>query len=141
MLNRILKVDPTALPEEAEKVAEVWEEVVDSIIEEMLAYAKLHMNDLHIDLREEMVLELAKLIHFLSARVANDRMNGRIIKDIDPQVEREQCFSLKGREKISITARNCAEEIWLRKYYERWMPKTEVMEWTPTTQNGIKVPK
>lgn len=124
-LKHILKHDPAASPEKAERIAEVWDEVVGSIIGEMLAYAEPHMNDFHIDLREEMALELAKLISFLSPKVVADRMNGRVVKDINPQVELEQCFSSKGREKISVTAQNCADRIWLRKYTERWKPKTE----------------
>jgi hypothetical protein len=125
MLTHILKCDPAASPEKAERLAKVWDEVVSSIIKEMLARAKPHMDDLHIDLREEMALELAKLISFISTKVVADRMNGRIVKDIDPQVEREQCFSSKGREKISMTAQNLAEGVWLRRYAERWKPKTE----------------
>ncbi len=126
MLKSILKHDPSVSPEKAEKIAVVWDEVVSSIIKEMLARAKPHMDDLHIDLREEMALELAKLISFLSSRVVADRISGRVVNDIDPQVEREQCFSPKGREKISVTAQNCTNEIWLRKYAKRWKPKTEV---------------
>lgn len=125
MLKNIQKHDPSASPDKAEKIAVVWDEVVSSIIKEMLARAEPHMVDLHIDLREEMALELAKLISFLSTKVVADRISGRVVKDIDPQVEREQCFSPKGREKISVTAQNCADEIWLRKYTERWKPKTE----------------
>lgn len=125
MLEHILKVDPAASRENAERIAEVWEEVVRSIIEEMLAYSKPYINDLHINLREEMALDLGKLIICLSTKVATDRMNGRVVKDIDPQIEREQCFSPNGRNKISATARYCAESVWLRKYKERWRPKTD----------------
>lgn len=126
ILNNILKIDPTASSEETSKIVKVWEEVVDSIIKEMLAYTKPSMSDLHINLREEMILDLAKLISFLSAKVTNDRMNGRSVKNIDPKIEYEECFNSKGRDKISVTARNCAEEIWLKKYKERWKKKTEV---------------
>ncbi|NOY71138.1 MAG: DUF4238 domain-containing protein [Gammaproteobacteria bacterium] len=125
MLKHILRIDPAASPEKAEQLAKVWDEVASSIVEEMLAHAKPHMDDLHIDLREEMALELAKLITFISEKVVVDRMNDRVIKGIDPQVEREQCFNSKGKEKISTTAQNCADGIWLRKYAERWKPKTE----------------
>jgi hypothetical protein len=72
-----------------------------------------------------MALELAKLIYFLSEQIVADRMNGRAIREIDPQVEYEQCFSENGMEKISSTARNCAETVWLRIYMERWKPKTQ----------------
>lgn len=125
MLNHILKIDPSASPQKAEQLAKVWDEVVSSIIEEMLANANPKMDDLHIDLREEMTLELAKLIFFISEKVVADRMSGRTINDINPQVEHEQCFSLEGKERISNTAKNCTDRIWLRRYTERWKPKTE----------------
>ncbi len=125
MEKYILKIDPAASPEKAEQLATVWDEVVSSIVEEMLARAKPHIDDLHIDLREEMALELAKLIVFISEKVVADRMSGRVVNDIDPQVERKQCFNLKGKDRISNTAQNCADGVWLRRYAERWKPKTE----------------
>ena len=125
ILNQILKFDTTATLESSEKLAEVWEKVVDSIIKEMLAYADPHIKELNINLREEMALELAKLISLISGRVVADRIKGRTIMEIDPQIEYEQCFSESGREKISSTAKNCAEAVWLKKYKERWRPKTE----------------
>jgi hypothetical protein len=91
----------------------------------MLAIADPKMNDLHINLREEMALELAKLIFFISEKVVFDRMNGRTINEIDCQEEREQCFNLEGKERISNTAQNCANQVWLRRYNERWKLKTE----------------
>ncbi|WP_225580744.1 DUF4238 domain-containing protein [Pseudomonas sp. PDM16] len=124
MLNHIYKIDPSASPEKAQQLAEIWGEVVSSIIKEMLDIANPQMEDLHINLREEMAHELAKLILFTSEKVASDRMNGRATNEIDQHVEREQCFSLEGKERISNTARNFASQIWLRKYNERWKPKT-----------------
>lgn len=53
-------------------------------------------------------------------------MKGRTINEIDPQIEYEQCFSESGKEKISSTARNCSEAVWLKIYKERWKPKTEI---------------
>lgn len=125
MLKYIQKLDPSASPDKAVLLAEVWGEVVSSIVEEMIARTKPHIDGLHIDLREEMVLELAKLIAFISEKVVADRLNGRAVNDIDLQVEREQCFSSKGKEKISTTAQNLADGVWLRRYAERWRPKTE----------------
>lgn len=125
ILSLILKHDPAASLEKAERLAKVWNEIVSLIIDEMLALTEPYMDDLHIDLREEMVLDLAKLISIISTKVVDDRMNGRVVKDIDPQVERKQCFSAKGMDKISVTAHNCAESVWLKKYFERWKPKTE----------------
>jgi hypothetical protein len=125
MLNHIYKVDPSTSPEKAQQLAEIWDEVVSSIIKGMLDIANPQMGDLHINLREEMALEMAKLIVFISEKVASDRTSGRAINEIDHHLERDQCFSLEGKERISNTAKNCASQIWLRKYNERWKPKTE----------------
>ena len=125
IMDQIIKFDSTASPESSKEVAQVWESVVDSIIKEMFAYAEPHIGELHINLREEMALELAKLISFISERVIADRLNGRTIKEIDPKIEHEQCFSENGREKISSTAKNCAEAVRLKIYNERWKLKTE----------------
>jgi hypothetical protein len=127
MQTYILKFDSTASPEAAMTIAAVWEEVVNSIIEEMLAYANPYMDALHIDLREEMALELARLISFISEKVVIDRMAGRAIKHIDPKIEREQCFNVEGKNKISATARECAERIWLRKYLSTGQKLANVM--------------
>lgn len=124
MLNHIYKIDPSASPEKAQQIAEIWDEVVSLIIKEMLDIANPQMDGLHINLREEMAHELAKLILFISEKVASDRTSGRAINEIDQRLEREQCFSLEGKERISNTAKNCASQIWLRKYNERWKPKT-----------------
>ncbi|WP_084312980.1 DUF4238 domain-containing protein [Desulfobulbus elongatus] len=125
MVNSILRIDPTASPKKAEQLAKVWNGVVNLIIEEMFARAKPQMNDLHVDLREEIALELAKLIFFISEKVVADRMNGRLIDDIDPQDEHQQCFNKEGKEYISNTAQIYADRVWLRIYSERWKPKTE----------------
>jgi len=125
ILSQIQKIDSTAPAKLAEEISVVWGEVVSLIVKEMLEYAEPHIDDLHINLREEMALEIAKLMSFLSEKVVADRMNGRLIVEINPEVEREQCFSEAGRNKISTTAKNCAERILIKKYRERWKPKTE----------------
>ncbi|MBY8309894.1 hypothetical protein KW529_22065 [Vibrio fluvialis] len=119
MINYILKIDPSASLTEAEQLAKIWERVVGSIVEEMLTISTPVMEELHIDLREEMALEMAKLIHYLSEVVVAERMGNRTINDIDLQSEYEECFSLKGKERISNTAKNCADGIWLPKYHDR----------------------
>jgi hypothetical protein len=91
----------------------------------MLDIANPKMDELHINLREEIAHELAKLMLFISEKVVSDRIDGRSVNEIDYHIEREQCFSLEGKERISNTAENCAKQIWLRKYNERWKPKAE----------------
>lgn len=125
MLNHIYKIDPFASPKKAQQLAEIWDEVVGSIIKEMLDIANPKMDELHINLREEIAHELAKLMLFISEKVVSDRIDGRSVNEIDYHIEREQCFSLEGKERISNTAENCAKQIWLRKYNERWKPKAE----------------
>ena len=124
-LSYILKNDPTASADSAAEVAGVLEEVVNAIVEEMLEYSSPQMEEIHIDLREEMVLELAKLEAFISNKVVNDRLKGRAIAQVDSQNLRTQCFDEAGKSKISNTAKIYAEHIWLKKYNERWKPKTD----------------
>jgi hypothetical protein len=125
ILSQIQKIDPTAQLQLVVEISAIWEEVLDSIVKEMLEHSKPHICDLHINLREEMALELVKLIYFISEKVVSNRMDGRSISEIDPTAEREQCFSEAGRNKISTTARIFAENVWIKKYKERWKPKTE----------------
>lgn len=124
IVTLLLIQEPAASREAVDSIAHIWEDVVDSVLESMLVYAAHKMPDPHIDLREEVILELAKLRTFLCERVVVDRMAGRTIKDIDPGTERDQCFDRAGKAKIAATARNCAEHVWLRVSRERWEPKT-----------------
>lgn len=120
----LLKHEPAAPQEAVNAIALVWESVVDSVIESMLAYAAPKMKDPHIDLREEMTLELARLRAFLCQQVVIERKAGRLIKDIDPTAEEEHCFNQTGKARITATAQVCPEQIWLRINRERWEPKT-----------------
>ena len=121
----ILKQNLSANSEEIAKVTVIWDEIVNSIVEKMLEYSTPHIGDIHINLREEMSLELAKLISFISEKVVEDRLKGRSIEEINEELERQQCFDKDGQEKINNTAKNCADRIWIRKYKERWEPKTK----------------
>jgi len=125
IFSQIQTIDSSAPPDLAGELSVIWDEVVNSIVKEMLEYAEPHIGDLHINLREEMALELAKFMFVLSKQVVSDRINSRLIAEINPEEEREQCFSESGKNKISTTAKNCAEHIWIKKYRERWEPKTE----------------
>ena len=102
ILSQILKIDSTAPAELSEEISHIWHEVVSSIAKEMLQYAEPHIDELYINLREEIALELAKLMSFISEKVVSDRMRGRLIAEINPEVEREQCFSEAGRNKILL---------------------------------------
>lgn len=125
MLEYILKVDPTAPQEKASKLAEIWNKVVTLIITEMHALSKPHIKELHINLREEMVLKHAELILIISEKVVKDRMGDSTIDGIDSNIERRECFSSEGMERIHNTAKNAAEGFWLPIYNKRWQPKTK----------------
>ena len=138
-LSYILKNDPTASADSAAEVAVVLEEVVNAIVEEMLEYSSPQMKEIHIDLREEMALELAKLVSFISNKVVDDRLKGRAIAQVDSQSLRTQCFDEEGKSKISNTAKICAEHVWLKKYNERWKPKTDAALKTEKIQKKTRI--
>ena len=79
---------------------------------------------LHINLREEMVMQLAQLQLWLAERVVEKRGAGRDLSSIDPEQEREECLGLEGADIIRGTARMVYERIWSRLLEERWKPKS-----------------
>lgn len=124
--GEICKADPTCSLEASRQLAEIWDEVVKHIILEMLALTKKEVeSSLHVHLHGEMVLELARLSLVVSERVVADRIQGRLVDDISPEVEREECLGFDGMKKISETAENLAEEVWLKKFRNRWKPKAK----------------
>jgi hypothetical protein len=58
-------------------LATIWDEFVHRIIDEMMELTRIDQVPLHINLREEMVLELAQLQLWLGEGVINKRMTGR----------------------------------------------------------------
>ncbi|MDW3224175.1 MAG: DUF4238 domain-containing protein [Paracoccaceae bacterium] len=80
--------------------------------------------ELHIDLREEMILELARLQIWLGERVVEQRINNRPPNTINPEVEREACLGPKGADTISRTARMAYDHVWKKITDERWKPKS-----------------
>ena len=79
---------------------------------------------LHINIREEMVLEIAKLQLWLGERVVEKRVDGRMIEAINPMVERGDCLGPNGAAIITGTAQMAYEHIWKRRMEERWKPKS-----------------
>jgi hypothetical protein len=57
----ILRQLPDADSLLVDRLSIIWDEVVDFIIQKMLDYCDPHVGDLHINMREEITLELAKL--------------------------------------------------------------------------------
>lgn len=142
LLPHIQKHEPTASKESASKLIDIWREMVDSIIKEMFTYSKAHINNVHINLREEMALELANLLSFISQKVVDNRLSGRSIADIDIKTEYQQCFGAEGKEKIKNTAIKCANHIWIERHRVRWEPKTiKALENEKNPKKTILTPK
>jgi len=110
---------------DVEKVSAILDDVVSMIIQKMLEYSAKEIQPIHINLREEMALELEKLTLFVSEKVVNDRLNGRSISEVDVIAERDECFSEGGIKKIEQTAENIAKSVWVKLYNERWKRQTE----------------
>jgi len=124
MLSYVQKYDSQAQAKDVEKLSDIWEQVVHLIIQEMLDYSEVQMNTLHFNLKEEMAYELAKLIDFLSGQVVKERLKGKKISQLNIQKEKQDCLGELGKIKITETAHNCAELVWLKRYRERWEKKS-----------------
>ena len=105
------------------KLQEIWDEVVERIINRMMEIIHPTVDVIHIDLRGELIHALAKLRIGLVSEVVRIRTDGRNPLDIDIETERQECFSSFGLERIENTAKNCAES-WEKRYRERWSPKS-----------------
>ena len=105
-------------------LTDVWDEVVDRIIGEMLTLSNANDVELHINVREDMAMELARLQLWLAERVVEKRVTGRELSSIDPEQESEECLGSKGAEIILGTARMVHESVWSKRLEERWKPKS-----------------
>jgi len=121
----ISKKFPNSKPPDVARVSGIWDEVVVLIIQKMIEHSTKQIPALHINLREEMALELAKLILFVSERIVEQRLTGRSLSDIDEVTERNECFNEDGLKKIEQTALNMLTGVWLKLYNERWKKKSE----------------
>lgn len=137
--DTLLKRFPHAKSHDLDRLSTIWDEVVCAIIENMLDYSDQHISDIHINLREEMILELARLQFYIADKVVNDRLSGRLLEQIDENIERESCFNEEGIARISNTAITLAEHIWVKKYKERWEPKTSAAIQKETTPKTTKL--
>jgi len=101
----------------------IWEKVSDRIIERMFDLTGDRIDVLHVNLRPEMILAIAKLRLGICSSVAQIRRCNRDLSDIDIAVEEAQCFDSIGVGRIEASARNCAAS-WLRRYRKRWKPRS-----------------
>lgn len=122
--SEIIKRFPNADEKEVIALGTIWDEVAHHIINEMLALSLENAEALHINVREDMALELAQLLLWLSERIIERRTDGREFSDIDPVEERKACLSPEGAKTITGTAHLAYEHIWKRKIDERWKPKS-----------------
>ena len=120
----VRKLFPEVEHQVIDALAAIWDEVVERIIDEMMTLHEASDAKLHINIREEMVTELAQLQFWLAARVVEKRVAGRDLSSIDPIQEKEECLGLDGADTIGATARLVHEHIWSRRLEERWKPKS-----------------
>ena len=120
----VQKLFPEVERQVIDALAAIWDEVVERIIDEMMTLHEASDVKLHINIREEMVTELARLQFWLAAKVVEKRVAGRDLSSIDPEQEKEECLGLDGADTISATARLVHEHIWSRRLEERWKPKS-----------------
>ena len=142
MRKRLYELFPDIEDTQAQALVEIWAKVVDLIFEEMDRISKPEMTELHINLREEMILEFAKLRYHIESKVIEAQTSERLPNDIDLDVEREYCLGDIGQKKILNTGRILAENIWLEKYHNRWKPKTRVAlkkEKSPPVVKALKI--
>jgi hypothetical protein len=123
----VRKLFPASALEVIDPLATIWDEVVHRIVG---AIMDLDSNDdperlLHINLREEMALELGKLTLWLAEEVAKKRLAGRDPSVVDVEQERIECLGPKGAAIIGGTAHLAFEHVWQKRMAERWKPKSK----------------
>lgn len=137
-ISTIHKYDKDATLSDAEPFLDIWNSVVNSIIKKMIAYSTPKMVDIHINLREEYVYEIASITGFLSDQVVSKRMGNKKIHELDFKNERYHCLESKdGKDKIENTAQNFSNYLVEEKYNKRWKPKT-IKELERERSNEVK---
>lgn len=122
--SQLIKRFPNIKESQAEGLANIWEKVLTLIFDEVKRISEPEMTELHVDLREEMILEHAKLRSYIADKVITAQTEKSNPNKIDLEKEEELCFNVNGLDKIRNTGKIIAENIWLRKYHERWKLKT-----------------
>lgn len=120
----LMKRYPEADAKKVSALSELWDQVLHLIIEKMIEFSSPNMTELHINLREEMASELAMLQLSLGEKIINERIGNQFPNNINVEKEQKACFGESGVERINNTAKILAEHVWLKKYNERWKPKS-----------------
>lgn len=105
-------------------LATVWDEVVHRIVEAVLSHEDGQERELHINVKAEMVHELARLQLMLAEKVVTNRSASQDWSEIDPAAERQACFGPAGQAMIESTGRLFYEHVWRKYMEERWLPKS-----------------
>lgn len=124
-LGAARKLRPQANPRSIRPLALIWDEVLHRIIDRTMVRGAADAPPLHINIREDMVLELAKLQLWLADRVVEKRLGERAIEDIDPDAERLHCLGPAGESAIVDTSNMIYEHIWAKLVEQRWKPKSD----------------
>lgn len=106
-------------------LALIWDEVLHRIIDRTMVIAAEDAPTLHINIREDMVLELARLQLWVAERVVEKRLGDRALQEIDPEAERHECLGPPGESAIVDTSNMIHEHIWARFMEQRWKPKSD----------------
>jgi hypothetical protein len=122
--SRLIKLFPHIRADQAKNLSIIWEKVVTLIFEEVQRISSPEMTELHIDLKEEVILEHAKLRTHIVSKVVEANTEQIDPNEINHVEEEHRCFGVDGHSKILNTGKIIAENIWLRKYHERWKLKT-----------------
>lgn len=107
-----------------EALAAVWDEVVHRIVETMLSHENGEERELHINVKADMVQELARLQVMLAEKLIERRAADRDLKAVDPAAERRACFEPAGLKMVEATARVAYEHVWHKYMTVRWLPKS-----------------
>lgn len=119
----VVKLYPELGNDVIDPLAAIWDEVVHRIVGKMTEMESDN-GSLHINVREEMILELAKLQLYIGEAVVRRRISDRDPTTIDPAIERAECFNAAGQRMIEGTARILHDRVWSRLLNERWLPKS-----------------
>ena len=106
-----------------DRLASIWDEVVHRVIEDSLRPDQ-DDDGLHINIKAEMIEEVARLTLWIGEQVVTRRLGDRALSEIDPDQERTECLGPDGDKTIQNTARMVHEHIWSRRMKERWKPKS-----------------
>ncbi|MBA1143868.1 MULTISPECIES: DUF4238 domain-containing protein [Mesorhizobium] len=120
-----LTLVPHVSADAIDPLAHIWDEVIHRIVGEMLALDH-DQSPLHINIREEMALELARLQLWLGNEVVAKRLvAGRELTSIDLEQERHECLGPAGSVMIAATAKLAYEHVWKTFMETRWKPKSQ----------------